>query len=122
MWEYMLLKDMIALTISSLVFLFTVLFIMKVLNTYHVHTKVERPNPPKPHNVTKWDPIPQGSLVKITTPDEPMFKSHWDGLTGFVTGVSEDGAWYNVMFVSKKGVMTYQIFKRSDLEYIRDVN
>jgi hypothetical protein len=122
MWEYMLLKDMIALTISSLVFLFTALFIMKVLNIYHVHTKVERPNPPKPHNVTEWDPIPQGSLVKVKTPEDPMFRSHWDGLTGFVTGVSEDGVWYNVMFVSKESIMTYQVFKRSDLEYIRDVN
>jgi len=122
MWEYMLLKDMIALTISSLVFLFTVLFIMKVLNIYHVHTKVGRPNPPKPHNVTEWDPIPQGSLVKVKSPDNLIFKSPWDGQIGFIIGVGEDGIWYNVMFVSKENVMTYQVFKRSDLEYIRDVN
>jgi hypothetical protein len=60
--------------------------------------------------------------VKVKTPEDPMFGSRWDGLTGFVIGVSEDGVWYNVMFVSKESVMTYQVFKRSDLEYIRDVN
>ena len=122
MWEYTLFKHVISLTILFLVLRFSITFIMKALRLYLIHTKIERPSPPKPHNVTEWDPIPQGSLVKVKTPEDPMFRSHWDGLTGFVIGVSEDGVWYNVMFVSKESVMTYQVFKRSDLEYIRDVN
>jgi hypothetical protein len=122
MWEYTLFKHVISLTILFLVLRFSITFIMKVLRLYLIHTKTERPTPQNTPNVKEWNPITQGSLVKVKMPDDPTFKSRWDGQTGFVIGVGEDGIWYNVMFASKEGVMTYQVFKRSDLEYIRDVN
>lgn len=83
----------------------------------HVDTKVEPRDPPKFPGITPSSSVTQGSLVKVLTPDDPMFKSPWDGLTGVVVGVDESHEWYNVMF-PLEGQMKFQVFRRHDLKRV----
>ena len=48
----------------------------------NMDAKVEPRDPPKFSGVTLSGSYPQGTLVKVVTPNDPMFKSPWDGLTG----------------------------------------
>jgi hypothetical protein len=82
-----------------------------------VDTKVEPRDPPKFSGVTLSSSIPHGALVKVIIPNDPTFRSPWDGLTGVVVGVDELHEWYNVMF-PLEGRMKFQIFRRHDLEKI----
>ncbi len=107
---------------SAACFLLNVLqyryLIMNELNRRkHVVTKVEPRDPPKFSGVTLSGSYPQGTLVKVVTPNDPMFKSPWDGLTGIVVGVDEMHEWYNVMF-PLDGHMKFQVFRRHDLERV----
>ncbi len=83
----------------------------------HMDTKVEPRDPPKFSGVILSNSYPHGTLVKVVTPDDPTFKSPWDGLTGIVVGVAEDYEWYNVMF-PLDGHMKFQVFRRHDLERV----
>ena len=85
--------------------------IMKELEEQrHMDTKVEPRDPPVFSGVTLSSSIPHGALVKVITPNDPTFRSPWDGLTGVVMGVDELHEWYNVMF-PLEGRMKFQIFR-----------
>lgn len=74
----------------------------------------------EPYKIKELDPIPQGSLVRVIVPDDPLFRSEWDGMMGVVTGVEESGKWYRVMFSTRDG-LKFQIFKRHDLKWMGEL-
>lgn len=106
----------LAFTSATIIALFVA--IMEELEEQrHVDTKVEPRDPPKFSGVILSSSYPHGTLVKVVTPDDPTFKSPWDGLTGVVVGVDEMHEWYNVMF-PLDGHMKFQVFRRHDLERV----
>jgi len=78
------------------------------------------PTSRRPYKINEEDPIPQGSLVRVIVPDDPLFHSEWDGMMGVVVGVEESGVWYRVMFSTKSG-MKFHVLKRSDLKWMGEL-
>lgn len=108
-------------TLTSLVFFLLVVsqyyLVIKGFERSKRDVKVESRDPPTFSGVTLSGSYPQGTLVKVVTPNDPLFKSPWDGLTGVVVGVDELHEWYNVMF-PLDGHMKFQVFRRHDIEKV----